>query len=73
MTVRQHQPVTVERLERGLVLLAHIIAMDGEVYLPLFNKLEEELQSARRKQSTMDRAMQIVENYTSAGGLKAIR
>ena len=70
---QQKAPVTVERLERGLVLLAHFIALDGDVYVPLFNRLEEELQKAHRQRDTMSRARQIVENYTTLGGLKAIR
>lgn len=69
----QHQPLTVERLERGLVMLAHIIDMDGPVYVPLFNSLEEALQTAMRQRDTMSRARDIVDRYRMAGGVKAIR
>lgn len=69
----QHPPVTVESLEHGLVLLAHFMAMDGDVYAPIFNRLEEELYAARRQRDTMSRARQIAETYTIGGGLKAIR
>lgn len=73
MTRPAEQKVTLDRVERGLVLLAHVIALDGEVYVPLFDRLEEELQALQRKQDTMNRARQIVENYTRGGGVKAIR
>lgn len=53
-------PVTVERLERALLLAAHIATLDGDVYLPIFNRLEAELQSARRQRDTMSRAAQII-------------
>lgn len=70
---QQRQPVTIERIERALVLMAHVVMLDGEVYLPIFNRLEEELQAARRQRDTMFRARQIVEGYTVGGGVKAIR
>jgi hypothetical protein len=69
----QRQPATVERLERCMVVLAHIIDMDGPVYLPLFNMLEEEHQTALRQRDTLSRARDIVDRYRMAGGVKAIR
>ena len=65
--------VTVERLERSLVLLAYIITIDGPVYAPLFDRLERELENARRGQDAVTRAQKLLESYTVAGGLKAIR
>lgn len=65
--------ITVDRIERALVLTAHIVGLDGEVYLPIFNRLEEELQAARRQQDAMSRARGVIEGYTSRGGVKAIR
>jgi hypothetical protein len=39
-----HQiPVTIERLERGLVTLAYIMTRHGAQYAPLFDRLEREL------------------------------
>jgi hypothetical protein len=34
---RDTQPVTIERLEHAKLLMAHIIDMDGDVYLPFLN------------------------------------
>ncbi|WBU27507.1 hypothetical protein OOZ54_12465 [Rhodopseudomonas palustris] len=65
--------MTEERIERSLVLLAHVIEMDGEAYVPLFDRLEEELRARRRRRDSMSRARQIVESYTLGGGVKAIR
>jgi hypothetical protein len=30
------EPVTLDRLERGLALMAYLVALDGEVLVPLF-------------------------------------
>lgn len=75
MTAAAAKPVTVERLERGLLMLAHIIRMDGDVYLPIFARLEQELEVARRQQDTMARALSLIDSYKikSAGATKAIR
>lgn len=72
---QEAQPDMITRIERGMVLLAHIISMDGEVYLPIFARLEAELEAARRQQDTMNRAQRLLETYKlkSAGTLKAIR
>jgi hypothetical protein len=70
---QKHTDVTPERIERGLVLLAHVIAMHGDAYVPLFDRLEQELHLCRRRQDTMSRAQEIVRNYTSGNALKAIR
>lgn len=72
-TVAPQPAVTIERIERALVLAAHVVMLDGEVYLPLFNRLENELQSARRQADAMSRARTLLESYTSSGALKAIR
>jgi hypothetical protein len=33
---RLGEPVTLDRLERGLALMAYLVALDGEVLVPLF-------------------------------------
>jgi hypothetical protein len=65
--------VTVERLERALVLLAYAMECDGPVYAPLFDKLEDELKTLRRQQDTVSRAKRLLASYSVAGGVKAIR
>jgi hypothetical protein len=34
------EPVTIERLERGLALMAYLVVVHGPVLAPLFEKLE---------------------------------
>jgi hypothetical protein len=57
------EPVTIERLERGLALLAYFTMRDGPVYAPLFEKLERELASLRARDDTMGRAKRLLETW----------
>lgn len=59
------EPVTIERLERGLALLAYFIMRDGPVYAPLFERLERELEAMRQTQDTVSRAQRLLENLGS--------
>lgn len=68
-----HLPVTIERLERGLALMAYLVVRDGVALAPLFEKLERELESMRANRGTVDRARRMMENYKVVGGVKAIR
>lgn len=55
MATRQ-APVTVERIERAMDEVALAIDMAGDrgtVYLPIFERLERELQACRAKQTTL--------------------
>lgn len=58
-----HGEVTIERLERGLALLAYLIELDGPVYAPLFEKLERELEAMRSRENTVARAKRLLESY----------
>ncbi|MBR0734433.1 hypothetical protein JQ595_37370 [Bradyrhizobium japonicum] len=40
--------ITIERLERALVLAAYLVARDGAVAIPLFDRLKRELAALRR-------------------------
>jgi hypothetical protein len=67
-------PLTSERLERALVLLAYFIELDGEVHLPMYEKFETELAELRTKEAAKHRARKRLESYLNeGGGLKAIR
>jgi len=35
---REHEPVTIERLERALAFCARLVVVDGPVVIPLFEK-----------------------------------
>ena len=75
MTKRVEQlPLTVERLERVLVLLAYFIELDGDVHLPMYEKFETELAELKTKEAIKNRARKRLESYLNEGGaLKAIR
>jgi hypothetical protein len=67
------EAVTLDRLERGLALMAYFVVLDGPVLAPLFEKLERELEAMRANRDTVGRARQLLESYKVAGGVKAIR
>lgn len=56
--------VTVARLERARETVAALV-IDDEVYLPIFERLEAELEEARRTASTLDRARKIASGARS--------
>jgi hypothetical protein len=62
----------VERLERALVLAARIVLLHGAVYAPYIDRLEMELERARRN-DPLERARRILEIYTVDGDENAIR
>jgi hypothetical protein len=58
------EPVTIERLEGGLAVLAYIMSLDGSVYAPLFEKLERERAALRSCEDTVARAKRLLETYS---------
>ena len=75
MRVRPDEPVTAERIERALALVAYLVGRDdeGEVYVPILDRLEEELALARKVERPRDRARRLLAAYTADGGTRAIR
>lgn len=70
---RGDKPVTPERIERALRLVAYLVARDegGEVYLPILDRLEEELAECRRRERPRDRARRLLSSiaYCMEGGV----
>jgi hypothetical protein len=62
----------IERIERALIVLAYLIERDGDVYLPLYEKFEAELQELKNREDTKSRARRRLMAYSEAGALKAI-
>jgi hypothetical protein len=56
--------VTIERLERGLSLLAYMMELDGPVYAAHYEKLERELDALRRREDTVARAKRRLHGHT---------
>src|SRR5688572_5892380 len=61
-------PSLVGRAERALVLLAHFIELDGDVHVPMYERLEAELQELKRRESTKERARKLLMSYSRPGG-----
>ncbi|MFH6786278.1 MULTISPECIES: hypothetical protein [Methylobacterium] len=60
------EPITPERIERALVLLASIVVQDGtEAYMPILERLEAELIEARRIGTPRQRAERMLKDYNS--------
>jgi hypothetical protein len=57
---REHEPVTIERLERALLFCARLVEADGPILIPLFESLERDLAAMRRDQDAMARARAMV-------------
>ena len=50
-------PITVERLERALRTIARIVASPGgEVFVPVFERIESELEKRKRVEDARERA-----------------
>lgn len=58
--------LTIERLERALVLVAYIVMRHGPVYAPYIDRLERELERARQNDPT-ERAKRILQTYAAEG------
>ncbi|MBR0857822.1 hypothetical protein JQ570_25685 [Bradyrhizobium liaoningense] len=61
----------IERIERALVLLAYFIEQDGDFWVPMYKKLEAELQELKNREDTKARARRRLMAYSAAGALKA--
>ena len=66
------QLLLIQRVERALLVLAYCIELDGDVYIPMYEKFETELEDLRQKENTKARAQRLLQSYSEAGGAKAI-
>lgn len=71
--VTRIEPISEERIEGALRIVAYIIDLHGEVYLPIFERLENELIAARKRRAPAERARRLLESYTISGDVRAIR
>ncbi len=55
--------IPVADLERALAVVAYIVLRHGEAYAPLLDRLETELEEARRRTSHRDRAQRILASF----------
>lgn len=61
----------LQSLEKKLAVLAYIVLRHGEAYVPLLDRLEEEIEEVRKRGSYRDRAQQILRNSLSVEGTVA--
>lgn|GEM_PF-1679613 len=64
--------LTETRLERALMAVAWLVTQHGDVYAPIFEKLERELATMRQTSTPVDRARQyLAANVVEIKSLKA--
>ncbi len=56
-----HEPITIERLELGLVRVAFLMELHGAVLAPIFKRLERELATMRFNHDAVGRAKRLLE------------
>ena len=67
-------PITAERIEHAMVLLAFIMTSTGQARLaPLLDRLERELAVYKHARDPLSRARRILADHTVEGTGKAIR
>ncbi|MBO6550337.1 MAG: hypothetical protein JJ964_12050 [Rhizobiales bacterium] len=49
----------IKRLEHALRVLAKIVALHGDVYLPLFERIEKELLAVKKQEELRQRALNL--------------
>lgn len=66
--MKEPPPITLERIERALRIVAYIVARDdgGEVYAPILDRLEAERDALRLAASPRERARRILMRDTLA-------
>lgn len=62
----------VQRVERALVLLAYLIEIDGDIHLPMYEKLEADLEALTRGEAVRERAKRRLRTYADEAGRKTI-
>lgn len=67
MTPGGEQPVTIERVRNALIVAARLVEYHGEVYAPIFERLEREMVEMQRSTGVSERARRIT--MLAAGAL----
>ena len=56
--------ISINELERAVKISARVIALYGETYLPVFNRLHSELNLEKAKQNQKSLALQLAMSYS---------
>jgi hypothetical protein len=54
----------LQQIERGLQVMAYLVVRHGETYVPLLDRLEQELEAEKHRQAPRDRAAKILASLT---------
>ena len=66
MTARPPKPISVADLVDDLRVVAEMVSKDGgEVYLPIFVRLEREIADRRSKEDTLARARAVAHGHVT--------
>lgn len=57
--------LTEPELEQVMAIAAYVVLRHGDAYVPLLDRLEQELVEIRRKTSNRDRARRILESMST--------
>jgi hypothetical protein len=68
----ERDSLLIERIERALVLLAYFIQLDGDAHVAMYEKFEAELAELRRRESTKERALRLLNSYSRSGQANSI-
>lgn len=56
----------IERVERALVVIAYLLELYGDDYIPLYERFEQELNQLRRKNAVRQRARKRLQAFVRA-------
>ncbi len=54
------EPITIERIERALVYAAYVVVRYGPQFAPIVERLEHELEAAKKSEDAVAHARQIL-------------
>ncbi|GAB1256177.1 hypothetical protein NBRC116494_06790 [Aurantivibrio plasticivorans] len=57
------KPLTESELKNAYIKAAKIISKYGDIYLPIFERLEQEYQSAKKKSELIKKAISIAKSH----------
>jgi hypothetical protein len=66
MLEQPDQPLMLERLLRARAAIAYAMTLDGAVYAPVFERLEQEIAAVRAAEDVMARARRCLEDYAAS-------
>jgi hypothetical protein len=62
-----------ERIRRALLIAAQIVARDGEAFLPVFVRLEQEVALQEERNAALKRALALAADESQGGDQSAMR